>query len=195
MVPGLVRHPWWGHGYTAGKEPSTCEICGKTFPRPNVTLSDLSLAKSERKKGNRGRNSSSAMSRRSRNVSLARSQKSSVVSWSDSPREQLEANVLLRDQSAPFGDVVKGVVLEDASGPWEPREPAVISSFPTSAVGGTVPSACPLRSVTSTPESSGESHGTFTVTRTAQRMSSAHPAPFVPSGVTGYVHQQRETEP
>ena len=44
-------------------------------------------------------------------------------------------------------------------------------------------SACPLRNVTSTPESSGESHGTFTVTRTAQRMSFAHPVPIVPSGV------------
>ena len=73
---------------------------------------------------------------------------------------------------------MKEVVLEDT---WEPGEPAVISSFPTSAVGGTVPSACPLRNVTSTPESSGESHGTFTVTRTAQ--CSAHPVQFVPSGV------------
>ena len=57
------------------------------------------------------------MSRRSRNVSPVMSQKSSVVSWSDSPREQLEANVLHREQSAPIGDVVKEVVLEDASGP------------------------------------------------------------------------------
>ena len=39
-----------GHGYATGKEPDTCEICEKTFPRPNVTLSDFLPAKSERKK-------------------------------------------------------------------------------------------------------------------------------------------------
>ena len=71
-------------------------------------------------------------------------------------------------------------------------EHAVISSFPVSAVGGTsepavysfsaevtAPSPCPLRNVTSTLGSSGESHGTGTVTRTLQRMSSAHLAPAV----------------
>ena len=31
-------------GYTAGKKPATCEICGKTFPRSDVTLSDPSPA-------------------------------------------------------------------------------------------------------------------------------------------------------
>ena len=80
------------YGYTAGKEPATCRTCGKTFPRPNVTLSDFLPAKNERKKGNRSRNSSPGISRRSRNVSPAVSRKSSVVSWSDSPREQSEAN-------------------------------------------------------------------------------------------------------
>ena len=40
----------------------------------------------------------------------------------------------------------------------------------------------PLRNVTNTHESSGELRGTITVTRTAQRMSSAHPVPIVPSG-------------
>ena len=80
------------YGYTAGKKPATRRTCGKTFPRPNVTLSDLLPAKSERKKGNRSRNSSLGMSRRSRNVCPAMSRKSSVVSWSDSPREHSEAN-------------------------------------------------------------------------------------------------------
>ena len=160
----------WVHSW-AGKKPATCEICGKTFPRSNVTLSDLLHAESEGIKVTRSRNSSPAMSR-----------KSSVVSWSDSTREQLETNVLPREQSAPFGDVVEEAVLEDASGSWEPRELAVISSFPTPVVGGTVPSTCPLRNVTSAPESSGELRGTLTVTRTAQRMSSAHTVPFVPSG-------------
>ena len=80
------------YGYTAGKKPATCRTCGITFPRPNVTLSDFLPAKSERKKGNRSRNSSPGMSRRSRNVSPAMSCKSNVVSWSDSPREQSEAN-------------------------------------------------------------------------------------------------------
>ena len=75
-----------------GKKPATCRTCGKTFPGPNVTLSDFLLAKSERKKGNRSRNSSPGMSRRSPNVSPAMSRKSSVVSWSDSPRGQSEAN-------------------------------------------------------------------------------------------------------
>ena len=133
------------YGHTAWKKPATCEICGKTFPRSDVTLSDPSPAESEGIKGNKSRNSSPAMSR-----------KSSVVSWSDSPREQLEANVLPREQSAPFGDVVKEAVLEDASGSWEPGEPAVISSFPTPVVGGTAPSTCPPKNVTNTPESSGE---------------------------------------
>ena len=80
------------YGYTAGRNPATCRTCGKTFLRPKVTLSDFVLAKSGRKKGNRGRNSSPSMSRRSRNVSPAMSRKSSVVSWSDTPREQSEAN-------------------------------------------------------------------------------------------------------
>ena len=81
-----------GYGYTAGKKPATCRTCGKTFPRPNVTLSDFLPAKNERTNGNGSRNSSPGMSRRSRNVAPAMSRKSSVVSWSDSPREQLEAN-------------------------------------------------------------------------------------------------------
>ena len=76
----------------AGKKSATCRTCGKTFPRPNVTLSDFLPAKSERKKGNRSRNSSPALSRRSRNTSPAMSRMSSVVSWSDSPREQSEPN-------------------------------------------------------------------------------------------------------
>ena len=40
-------------------------------------------------------------------------------------------------------------------------EPAVISSFSAEV---TAPSPCPLRNVTNTPESSGESHGRVTVT-------------------------------
>ena len=73
-------------------------------------------------------------------------------------------------------------------------EHAVTSSFPVSAVGGTSEPAvissfsaevtaplCPLRNATSTPESSGESHGT--VIRTAQRMSSIHIVLVVPCGV------------
>ena len=150
---GSCPTPVVGHGYTAGKEPDTCGICGKT-------------------------------------------------NW-------VSRNVLPREQSAPFGDVEKEVLLEATSCPWEPREPglfssgygkasehAVISSFLVSAVVGTsepavissfsaevtAPSPCPLRNVTST-ESSGESHGTVTVTRTAQRMPSAHLVPVVPSGV------------
>ena len=74
--------------YKAGTKPVTCRTCGKIFPRPNVTLSDFSPVKSDKKKGNRSRNVSPATSRRSRNTSLARSRRSSVVSWSDSPRDQ-----------------------------------------------------------------------------------------------------------
>ena len=92
VVLDLVRSLWWKYGYTAGMKPVTCGICGKTFPRPNVTLSDILLAKSERKKGNRSRNSSPGMSLRSRNISPAMSRKSSAISWSDSPREHSEAN-------------------------------------------------------------------------------------------------------
>ena len=65
------------YGYKAGKKPATCRICGKTFPRPNVTLSDFLPVKSDNKKGNSSRNASPVTSRRS-----------SVVSWSDSPRDQ-----------------------------------------------------------------------------------------------------------
>ena len=69
------------YGYAAGNKPATCEICGKTFPRSDVTLSDPSPAESEGIKGNRSRNSSPALF-----------SKSSVVSWIYSPREQSEAN-------------------------------------------------------------------------------------------------------
>ena len=75
------------NGYKAGK-PATCRTCGKTFPRPNVTLSDFFPVKSDKKKGNNSRNVSPATSRRSRNTSPAMSRRSSVVSWSDSPRDQ-----------------------------------------------------------------------------------------------------------
>ena len=159
-------------GTQLGNSQPRARSVGKHSLRSNVFLSDPSLAESEGIKGNRSRNSSPSLSR-----------KSSVVSWSDAPREQLEANVLPREQSAPFGDVVKVAVLEDASFSWEPGQPAVISSFPTPVVGGTAPSTCPLKNVTNTLESSGELHGTITVTRTAQRMSSAHPVLCVPSGV------------
>ena len=47
----------------------------------------------------------------------------------------------------------------------------------------TAPPTCPLKNGTNTPESSGELPGTITATRTAQRMSSAHLVPFVPSFV------------
>ena len=78
---------WVEYGYTAGKKPATCRTCGKTFPRPNVALSEFLPAQNERKKGNRSRNSSPSMSRRSRNASPGMSRKSS-----DSPREQSKAN-------------------------------------------------------------------------------------------------------
>ena len=95
-------------GYTVGYEPATYETCGKTLPRPNVTLSDPSPVGSEGTKGNRSRNSSPAMSR-----------KSSVDSWSGRPCEQ-----------RPFDDAGKAVVLGDASCHWEPGELAVSSTCP-----------------------------------------------------------------
>ena len=48
--------------YKAGTKPVTCRTCGKNFPRPNVTLSDFSPVKSDKKKGNSSRNVSSATS-------------------------------------------------------------------------------------------------------------------------------------
>ena len=119
------------YGKTVGTEPVTCGICGKT-------------------------------------------------SW-------VSRNVLPREQSAPFGVVEKEVSLAASTCPWEPKEPglffsgygnaselAVISSSPVSAVGGaskpvvissfsseiSMPSPCPLRNLTSTPESYRELHGT-----------------------------------
>ena len=76
------------YGYKAGRKPATCRACGKTFPRPNVTLSDFFTVKSDKKEGNNSRNVSPVTSRRSRNTSPAMSRRSSVVSWSDSPRDQ-----------------------------------------------------------------------------------------------------------
>ena len=76
------------YGYKAGRKPATCRTCGKTFPRPNVTLSDFFTVKSDKKKGNNSRNVSPVTSRRSRNTSPAMYRRSSVVSWSDSPRDQ-----------------------------------------------------------------------------------------------------------
>ena len=57
---------------------------------------------------------------------------------------------------------------------------SVISSFPAEV---TVPSTCPLQNTTNTHGSPGELHGTTTATHAAQRMSSALPVSFVPSGV------------
>ena len=111
---GLVCSLRWNMGTHLGRSQPRARLAGKTFPRPKVTLSDPS-----------------PMSR-----------KSSVVSWSGRPCEQLEASSQPSEQSAPFGDAEKAVVLDDASGPWEPGELAVIST-------------CPLKNVTNTPE--GES--------------------------------------
>ena len=94
----------------------------KTFPRPNChSLSLLTCQKVRRKRETGIETPLPAMSRRSRNASPAMSRKSNVVSWSDSPREQSEANVLHREQSAPFGD---------ASGSWEPGESASVLASP-----------------------------------------------------------------
>ena len=79
------------YGYTAGKKPATGRICGKTFPRPHVTLSDFPPARGDEKKRSSSPDGSPAMSLRS-----------SWVSWSDTPREQ----------SAPSGE---GTVMEDCT--------------------------------------------------------------------------------
>ena len=44
------------YGYEAGRKPATCRVSGKTFPRPNVTLSNFFPVKSDKKKGNNSRN-------------------------------------------------------------------------------------------------------------------------------------------
>ena len=85
----IIKCGWWNIGYKAGKKPATGGTCGKTFPRPNVTLSDFLPVRSDKKKRNSSRNASPATSRRSRNTSPAMSRRSSVVSWSDSPRDQV----------------------------------------------------------------------------------------------------------
>ena len=65
------------------------------------------------------------------------------------------------------------------------REP-VVSSFPA---GVTVPSTCPLKNTTDTHGSSGELHGTLAATHTAQRMSSALHASFVPRAT--YINRKK----
>ena len=134
------------YGYIPGNEPATCETWRKIFPRPKGTLSDPSPAESEGITGNRSRNSSPAISR-----------KSSVVSWSEPPCEQLETTSTPSEQSAPLCDAEKAVVLDDASGPWEPGELEVIST-------------CPLKNVTNTPE--GESVCCGTTGRTESDLTS-----------------------
>ena len=119
------------NGYTAGRKPATCRTCGKTFPRPNVTLSDPSPAGGKGIKGNRSRNSSPAMSRRSRNVSPVVSRKASVVSWSDPPREQSEANgddAVMEDGTETHqAEIIKKIRANDklrkmlTNMPWEHR--------------------------------------------------------------------------
>ena len=66
-----------GYGCKAGKKPANCRSHGKTFPRPDVTLSDFLLARSDKGKRTSSQNASPAMS-----------QRSIWVSWSDTPREQ-----------------------------------------------------------------------------------------------------------
>ena len=99
---GLVLSLRWNMGTQLG-------MSRKIFPSPKVTLSDPSPAGSEGIEGNRSRNFSLAMSRKS-------------SSWSGRPCEQLEASFPPSEHSAPFGDAEKAVVMEDASGPWEPGE-------------------------------------------------------------------------
>ena len=123
--------PVVANGYTAGRKPATCRTCGKTFPRPNVTLSDPSPAGGKGIKGNRSRNSSPAMSRRSRNVSPVVSRKASVVSWSDPPREQSEANgddAVMEDGTETHqAEIIKKIRANDklrkmlTNMPWEHR--------------------------------------------------------------------------
>ena len=57
---------------------------------------------------------------------------------------------------------------------------SVTSSFPAEV---TVPSTCPLKNTTNTHGLFGELHGTITAAHAAQRMFSALPVSFVPSGV------------
>ena len=78
-------------GTQLGRSQPCCRTCGKTCPRPDVTLSDFLPARSGKKKRNSSRHASPAISRRS-----------SWVSWSDSPREQ----------SAPSGE---HTVMEDCT--------------------------------------------------------------------------------
>ena len=92
VVLDLVRSLWWNMGIQLGRSQPRAGLVGK-HSRGRTSLSQTSyLPKVKRKKGNRSRNSSPAMSRRSRNASPAMSRKSSVVSWSDSLREQFETN-------------------------------------------------------------------------------------------------------
>ena len=90
VVLDLVRSLWWNMGFQLERCQPRAGLVGKRS-RGRTSLSQTShLPKVKRKKGNRSRNSSPAMSRRSRNTSPAMSRKSSVVSSSDSPREQSE---------------------------------------------------------------------------------------------------------
>ena len=70
-----------------------------------------------------------------------------MVSWSGRPCEQLEASSPPSGQWASVDDTGKAMVLDDASGHWEPGERAVIST-------------CPLKNVTNALEGESECCGT-----------------------------------
>ena len=138
---GLVLSLRWNMGTQLGMGQPRARLAGNFPASKSHSLSYPSPAGSEGIKGNRSRNSSPAMSR-----------KLSVVFWSGPPCEQLEASSPPSEESAPFGYAEKTVVLDDASGPWEPGELAVTST-------------CPLNNVTSTPEGESVCCGTTGFTK------------------------------
>ena len=84
-----------------------------------------------------------------------------MVSWSGRPCEQLEATSTPSAQWAPFDDAGKAVVLDDASGHWESRELAVIST-------------CPLKNVSDAPEGVSVCCGTTVCTESGRKSVVGH---------------------
>ena len=148
-----------GHGFAAGLEPDTRENCGKTkWTSRNVLPREQSEPCLF----------SSGYGKASEHAAISSFPVPAVGGKSESAL--ISCGPLRNTSNTP-----------DSSGEshgTETREP-VISSFSAEVA---VPLTCLLKNATNTHRSSGELHGTITATHTAQRMFSALPVPFVPSG-------------
>ena len=58
------RSLWWKMGTRLGRRPAPCETCGRSYPRPNVSLADSMPARMDKKRKNSSQKTESTLSRR-----------------------------------------------------------------------------------------------------------------------------------